>query len=219
MNLNIGYTQLILAECRASGLLRNQAAYVLATAFWETARSMEPVKETVQANHKDRNPSDAEVMRRLDVALAKGQLKRAYWRGGYFGRGFVQLTHATNYARAGKALNLNLTANPSQALNPDVAAKILVQGMLEGWFTGKKLADYITLSQSDFKGARRIINGTDKAAEIAAIAKDYDAALLADGYGVTAPRPDHVPVIEKHPPVANPGFWAALFAAIFGGRK
>jgi hypothetical protein len=69
---------------------------------------------------------------------------------------------------------------------PDVSAKILVTGSLEGWFTGKKLGDYITISKSDFKGARRIINGTDKAAAIATIARAYDAALKVSGYGMEA---------------------------------
>jgi hypothetical protein len=72
-------------------------------------------------------------------------------------------------------------------MKPDVSAKILVTGSLEGWFTGKKLGDYITLSNSDFKGARRIINGTDKASAIATIARAYDAALKVSGYGIEAP--------------------------------
>lgn len=55
--------------------------------------------------------------------------------------------------------------------------------MIEGWFTGKKLSDYITLQKSDFKGARKIINGTDKDDEIAKIAKQYDDELKALGYG------------------------------------
>ena len=33
MDLNLGDTRLIIAECHAQGLLRNQAAYVLATTF------------------------------------------------------------------------------------------------------------------------------------------------------------------------------------------
>ena len=38
-------TQLLIAESKAQGLLRNQLAYLLATAFWETARTMQPVVE------------------------------------------------------------------------------------------------------------------------------------------------------------------------------
>ena len=45
MNLNLGDTQDIISECKKQGLLRNQAAYVLATAYWETGRTMRPVTE------------------------------------------------------------------------------------------------------------------------------------------------------------------------------
>jgi len=68
MNMNQGDTQLIISECMTQGLLRNQAAYVLATAKWETAHTMEPVRETL-AN------SDASAIARLKKAWEKGQLK------------------------------------------------------------------------------------------------------------------------------------------------
>ncbi len=42
--------------------------------------------------------------------------------------------------------------------------------MLKGSFTGKKLSDYINKSSDHFVEARRIINGNDKAFEIAKIA-------------------------------------------------
>jgi hypothetical protein len=45
MNLNLGDTRLIIDACKSAGLLRNQAAYVPATAYWETARTMKPVRE------------------------------------------------------------------------------------------------------------------------------------------------------------------------------
>ncbi len=39
VNTTLGDTQLILTQCQRQGLLRNQAAYVLATAWWETAHT------------------------------------------------------------------------------------------------------------------------------------------------------------------------------------
>ena len=191
-DLKLGDSQLILKECKLAGLLRNQAAYVLATGWWETAHTMHPVKEAYWVKN-------AEAWRKKNLR---------YWP--WYGRGYVQLTWERNYIHAGKQLGLDLTTNPEAVMKPDVSARILVMGSLEGWFTGKKLGDYITLEKSDFKGARRIINGTDKAAKIATIAKAYDAALKVEGYGITAP--------------AKPatGFFAALISAIlsiFGGRK
>lgn len=161
-NLSLGDTSLILDECRKHGLLRNQAAYVLATAFWETARTMRPVREYGGETY------------------LRG--KKYY---PYVGMGYVQLTWKRNYEKASRELGVDFVANPKLLLNPKYAAPILVVGMKDGWFTGKRLADYITLQKSDFKGARRIVNGTDKAATIAALARDYDTALKAEGYGET----------------------------------
>ena len=183
MDMTIGDTQAIVAECRKYGLLRNQCAYVLATAYWETARTMEPVREALA-------PTDEAAIARLDRAWSRGQLawvSTPYWRDGWFGRGYVQLTHEANYARAGRLLGIDLTGSPRLALDPDVAATILVRGMMEGWFTGKAVPNYITLHRSDFVGARRVVNGTDRAQAIAEIARDYDEALRAAGYGVNEP--------------------------------
>tara|TARA_R110000803_G_scaffold29195_3_gene66853 strand:- start:724 stop:1458 length:735 start_codon:yes stop_codon:yes gene_type:complete len=179
-NLHLGDSQLILKECKLAGLLRNQAAYVLATAWWETAHTIEPVKEAYWVNN-------AEDWR-------KKNLRYYPW----YGRGYVQLTWQRNYAHAGEELNLDLTTNPDAVMRPEVSAKILVTGSLEGWFTGRKLGDYITLQKSDFKGARRVINGTDKAAKIAVVAKAYDAALKAEGYGAAGPTPT-APKARTHP--------------------
>lgn len=162
MNLDIGHTRALIAECKAQGLLRNQCAYVLATAWWETARTMEPVVEAYWLSEEWR----------------RTHLRYYPW----YGRGFVQLTWEANYKRAAQELGVPLDKNPALALDPAIAVRVAVTGMRLGWFTGKKLADYITLQRSDFRGARRIINGTDKADEIAAYARDYDAALKAEGY-------------------------------------
>lgn len=188
VDFNLGYTNLIIREAEQQGMLRNQLAYALATAYHETGFSMEPIKETVQINHKDRNPSDEEVIARLDRAFARGQLpwvSRPYWKDGHFGRGFVQLTHLHNYEKATKKLGVNFVEDPDKALEPCLAAKILIIGMQEGWFTGKKISDYITLQKSNFKSARRVVNGLDRASEIAEYARAYDKALLEElEYGV-----------------------------------
>ena len=101
-----------------------------------------------------------------------------------YGRGFVQLTWDRNYEWADKALGLNgkLLANFDLALDPDIAARILVQGMEDGAFTGKALRHYIDGDRPDkeqFVDARRIVNGTDKAASIALYALTMMKALRA----------------------------------------
>lgn len=99
-----------------------------------------------------------------------------------YGRGLVQLTWDRNYEWADKALRLDgsLLKNFDRALEPDIAAQILVRGMEEGAFTGKSLGDYLpdpvgTLPQ--FIQSRRIINGTDRASDIANLAMRFQAAI------------------------------------------
>jgi len=100
------------------------------------------------------------------------------------GRGLVQLTWDFNYEWADKALGLNgsLLRNFDRALEPDIAARILILGMETGAFTGKGLRKYLSGEAGtfdQFKAARRIINGTDKDAMIAGHAEKFQAALLA----------------------------------------
>jgi putative chitinase len=194
MDMTIGDTDLIVKTCKDEGLLRNQAAYVLATALWETNRTMKPVKEAYWVRN-------AETWRKKNLR---------YWP--WYGRGYVQLTWEANYIKAGKSLGLDLITDPDVVMEPNISAKILVRGSKQGWFTGKRLDDCITLSRSNFIGARRIINGTDKAVAIAKIAKAYDKALLDQGYGVD----------DQQAPT-QPNLFAAIiaaFLAIFGkGRK
>ena len=196
MNLTLGDTRLIIAACKKEGLLRNQAAYVLATAYHETARTMKPVREYGGETYLK---------------------KKAYYP--YVGMGYVQLTWLANYQKASKKLGVDFVKNPRLLLKAEYAAPILVIGSRDGWFTGKKLADYITLSRSDFTGARKIINGTDRAKAIAELAIGYDALLKQDGYGETPAEVDNTireTMAQKRPvePANGLSFWAQLAAAI-----
>jgi len=95
----------------------------------------------------------------------------------YCGRGFVQLTWKCNYEKAGKVLGVDLVGNPDLALELPIATRLLFEGMQRGWFTGRKLADHFSPDREDWVGARRIINGTDKANLVASYARHYYAAL------------------------------------------
>jgi len=166
----------ILAACGAADWGPKWTAYALATADRETGGTMQPIKEwggpayfTRMYDVQGRDPVRA---RKMGNTIPGDGVR-------YCGRGYVQLTWKANYAKAGDALGYPLTGNPDLAMRPDIAAAIMVRGMAEGWFTGKKLADYITATKTDFVNARRIINGTDHADEIAAEAERYLAALKA----------------------------------------
>lgn len=156
-------------------------AYCLATAYHETGSTMQPVREAF-------GTSTADSIKKLNAAYAAGKLKSVktpYWRTGFFGRGYVQLTHEANYKKAGQKLGIDLWRYPDKAMDPNHAAMILFQGCIEGWFTGKKLADYIKAhpgpgnDEYGFMEARRVVNGADKARLIAGYAAAFEAALYA----------------------------------------
>lgn len=91
----------------------------------------------------------------------------------YYGRGFVQLTWKNNYETYGKLLGADLVGKPDGALVPQSALFILCHGFKVGTFTGRKLTDYVTDNTTDFISARRCINGTDHAADIAKLGQGY----------------------------------------------
>jgi hypothetical protein len=169
----------ILAACGAAGWGPKWTAYALATADRETGGTMQPIKEwggpsyfTRMYDVSGRDPVRA---RKMGNTIPGDGVR-------YCGRGYVQLTWKANYAKAGDALGYPLVGNPDLAMRPDIAAAIMVRGMAEGWFTGRALRHYITATTTDFVNARRIINGTDHAREIAAEAEHYLAALTAGAW-------------------------------------
>ena len=167
----------------------HHVANILAQVTRETGKGMLPVKETVYPSSKNKNPSDATVIKRLDTAFAKGQLKGVktpYWRDGGFGRGQIQLTHLSSYGDWGKRLKIPLRENPSLALDLKISSDIAVIGMRDGVFRKKKLSDYNFPNDLDNPQAtnpRRIVNGNDGSdKEVAKYHRAYYAALIAAGW-------------------------------------
>lgn len=153
----------IVAEANKQGVTNKaQLAYILATT----------VHESGAGAHMEEFASGRAYEGRRDLGNTNaGDGVR------YKGRGFVQITGRTNYQNWSKKLGIDLVGNPDLAKNPATAAKILVGGMREGSFTGKKLSDYINGSKTDFAGARRIVNGTDKASTFANTAQQILRAM------------------------------------------
>ena len=171
-----------------------QIAYALATVGHETAWSFQPVEEGYYLG-------DAARVRRFQKTLRYHP---------YFGRGYVQLTWKANYEKAGKILKLpQLVDKPDLAKDPNVAYKVLTRGMHQGWFTGKKLDDYIKGDKKDYKNARKIINGNDKDVLIAGYARKFEQ-ILEDSAAVSSSEPTieranqaETPTAEQ-PPTALP---------------
>ena len=153
-------------------------AYMLATAHHETGGRMRPVRETFAA-------SDAVAIARLDKAFAEGRLPQVsapYWRRdedgrSWLGRGLVQITHRRNYERLSALTGIDLVARPERAMDMAAAVEILFAGMLQGAFTGRRLADHFSAGQADWVGARRIVNGLDRAERIAGYGRAFLVAL------------------------------------------
>lgn len=161
-------------EQKCSGKDDRYLAYALATTHHETNRTMQPIleyggKEYKRLNYDVTGNNPARARKWGNVNPGDGVK--------YAGAGYVQLTWHDNYLRAGKKLGLDLVRKPELVLQPAVAAAVMFQGMLEGWFTGKKFSDYFVGPKTEWKGARRIINGTDKDALIAGYAVRYYAAI------------------------------------------
>lgn len=148
-------------------------AYALATGCHETAFTMQPVREAFW----------------LSEDWRKTHLR--YYP--YYGRGYVQLTWEENYQKADDKLNLGgqLINELDLAMNPTIAARIMAQGMVEGWFASDRkgrhtlerhLPENGPATKAQFTLARQIINGHDKDDEIAEIALKFQTALQAGGW-------------------------------------
>lgn len=138
-------------------------AYILATAKWETAHTMAPVREYGSLSYLR---------------------SKSYWP--WVGRGFVQLTWEFNYQAYQKLVRekfgVDIVADPDLAMRPDIAAFVLVHGMVNGVFAPKwkGLRTFTDKNGSlNFEEARRLVNGTDKKREIAVIAKMFHSDLVS----------------------------------------
>ncbi|MDM7573976.1 carboxypeptidase [Xanthomonas fragariae] len=117
-----------------------QISYMLATAQHETRNFQAP-----------------------DEDFGRSQARKLKYRGGeeFYGRGYVHLTHDDNYEQFDRVLGLNgeMIRNPDLAKDPEIAAKVMVVGMRDGLFTGKRLDRYMASDSHDVYNARRVVNG------------------------------------------------------------
>jgi predicted chitinase len=95
----------------------------------------------------------------------------------YYGRGYVQLTWYENYENMGRLLHVDLLNIPGLALEPAIAAAIMIKGMTGGLFTGRSLGEFMNDDHTDWVNARKIINGLDHAETIAGYAKVFYKGL------------------------------------------
>jgi hypothetical protein len=157
-------------------------AYTLATVRHETGGTFQPIREW-----------------RAAPGTPHHTLQDRYWPSGFYGRGYVQITWDYNYRKAGQKLAGQwlggvqihpdtLERHPDFMLRPAISYAVLARGMREGWFTSKKLGDYINADSTDYVRARRCVNGNDQAQRIATYAGEFELMLRASARAATGLR-------------------------------
>ncbi len=201
-------------------------AYMLATVFHETGGTMQPVTENL--NYSAARLTEVWPSRFPTIASAKPFARnprklanKVYgsrmgnsapddgWL--YRGRGLPQITGKENYDKFG------LARTPEKAAEMPTAVRILFDGMIGGIFTGRKLADYFNQVDNDPVGARKIVNGTDKAKLIAGYFGNFLDAIEASR--VSAALPDVKPEAAKPDdvPAGQSGTALTTVGGLFGG--
>lgn len=170
-------------------------AYMFATTWLETDRTMQPIKEYGGRDY---------FMRMYDITGNRPHIARQLGNteigdgARYCGRGKPMITGRGNYRRGdervGDALGVSFEANPELVLQGDYSDRLMFSGMIEGWYTGKKLADYFNNRRDDPVEARRIVNGTDRQHDIAK-AHEHFLKALRDGFDAYKAAPSVGPII------------------------
>ncbi len=201
-------------------------AYMLATVFHETGATMQPVTENLNYSAErltkvwpSRFPTVASAEpfarnpRKLANKVYGGRMGNTApddgWR--YRGRGLPQITGKENYTKFG------LAKTPEKAAEMATAVRILFDGMIGGLFTGVKLADYFNQVDNNPVGARKIVNGADKAKLIAGYFGNFLDALEASR--APAELPDVKPEAAKADDVSaeRSGTAVTTVGGLFGG--
>jgi putative chitinase len=147
----------LLDQCE--GLPKQYTAYIFATVKHETANTFLPIEERGNNSYLSKYWNNTRLRKWLgNIGLSDSWL--------FKGRGYCQITGRANYHKVGSLLGIDLIKHPEKTLEPKIAAKIIVEGMLHGWFTGRKLSHYFDEGVFDGYTARKIINGLDQAEHI-----------------------------------------------------
>lgn len=200
-------------------------AYYMATVFHETSARMVPVREGSNAK---RMATDAQAVAAAKYVYQKGYTRIRYFdvgRYGYvpYGRGRVQVTLDDNYAFVAKKTGADPRALDKKLLESRFDLEVSMRGTFEGWWTrGRhKMIDYFSDHTDDPEGARRIVNGTDKAKLIAGYYRNFLGALEAAHAARSGNLPKDVTSEDAEPDdkrvVESKPVLAALGSFVTGG--
>ena len=164
----------LVSKMKQAGFTYPEAAYGLATVYIETDKTFQPIAEKGSDKYLSKYDTGTLAKRLGNTPEADGDGQK------YKGRGYVQITGLANYKFFSKITGKDLVKNPDLALDAEVSAHIMTHGMLNGSFTGvgfrrKRPVSRYNIHQ--YTKARNIINGTDRATEIAQFAMIFEKAL------------------------------------------
>lgn len=145
---------------------KRKLAYIIATDWHEGGKTMQPIKEWGGEEYYVKmywtNQKKAKELGNLTRQDAID----------FCGKGKPMITGRDNYTKMGKILNLPLAECPNIMFNLNIATKVMFEGMLAGEslrgdFTGLHLGHFFNDKTDDPKGARKVVNGSDKDSLIA----------------------------------------------------
>ncbi len=154
-------------------------AYIMATAYHETAKTMQPIEEYGKGKKYDYGKK---------LKMGGGPGKRIPYTLPdklYYGRGHTQNTWYENYEALTKAAkkqgkDWDFLNNPELLLQMEPSIWATFHAMKTGLYTGKKLSDYFNDDTFDWEHARKIINGMDRAVLIGDYAHKFHHALIIE---------------------------------------
>ena len=147
----------------------NEIAYAIATAAHETGWTFLPITERGARSYFRKYEPNTQIGQNLgNTQPGDGYLFR--------GRGYVQLTGRINYRKFG------IENSPDDALQHATALRIMIEGMTRGDFTGRRLSQYFRnkTKTPGWVNARQVINGLDRAADIAGYAISFRVLLAVE---------------------------------------
>jgi len=99
----------------------------------------------------------------MEEIQGRSQARRLGYKGGenWYGRGYIQLTHITNYQLWSNWTGRDLIGNPDLLITDlDLSAYIACSGIKHGSFTARPpVSHYINDHKKDYFNARELVNG------------------------------------------------------------
>lgn len=146
---------------------RSWLAYILATVYHETAKTMQPIEEYGKGRGR---LYGKKIKMNGKPYIVPDKI--------YYGRGYTQNTWYENYLKLTteakkQGKDWDFINRPELLLQPQPSIWATFEAMSKGWYTGKRLGNYLNDVTTDFVNARKIINGLDKAKLISEYAEKF----------------------------------------------